>query len=37
MIRNFINIKHERTEVNNDNNTKDTEIIENDCKNKEVS
>ncbi|CAD8189261.1 unnamed protein product [Paramecium octaurelia] len=37
MIRNFINGNQERTEVNSDNNTKDTEIINNDSKNKDVT
>ncbi|CAD8100549.1 unnamed protein product [Paramecium primaurelia] len=36
MIRNFINGKQMRTEVSSDNNTKDTEMIDNDSKNKEV-
>ncbi|CAD8198494.1 unnamed protein product [Paramecium pentaurelia] len=37
MIRNFINGNQEKTELNNDTNTKDTEIIENESKNREVT
>ena len=37
MIRNFINGKQERTELNNDTNTKDTEFIGDESKNREVT